>query len=550
MKQKTNGANLKIIANTYCLLIVVSLQFLTSGFTSALSQSTSEEIRPVFDESFNHWPVKTKSNGCVIINRDVTDFGPMKRLLRQLSSQRQVAVFASAEDSLAKELLKLADPKSTSTPKPDVSTLEKALKESDTVYISGHSISIEQVFEVRNQLTAFVEGGGNLIFDAKLGHLLGTNESPSDQSKRLDLLPDCLIECEFDGSPKSRQNLIERVTGKPRSVGIGIEENTCLILSGRQLFSIGSGSCTLALPKSANQPAAIQKLGLDASDGQTMRVDLTQWRRRSIDRSLAPFPSSQPRVPFVENGTLFIVGGGGTPRRLMSEMIDLAGGKEKAKLVYVPCSESIEVSARQGTVEMWKRMGAKNATFIHTKDRMQANADESFLQPLNEATMLWFGGGRQWNFADSYYGTKAHKLMKEVLHRGGVVGGSSAGASIQGRFLARATPIGNSNILAPGYERGGLGFLSGVAIDQHFSQRRRQKDMTKLIAKYPQLLGIGIDESTAIKVQKSMATVIGRGKVYFYDAAKPREEGQPDYEALAAGGVYDLAKRKIVKASE
>jgi len=199
---------------------------------------------------------------------------------------------------------------------------------------------------------------------------------------------------------------------------------------------------------------------------------------------------------------------------------------------------------------MWERMGVASATMLHTKDRNQANSDEEFLAPLRKATGLWFGGGRQWNFSDSYYGTEAHKLMKEVLHRGGVIGGSSAGASIQGRFLARATPIGNSNILAPGYERGGLGFLSGVAIDQHFSQRGRQKDMTGLVEKYPQMLGIGIDESTAIVVRKSRAEVVGSGKVFFYDRNKPVEKGKPDYTAIPDGGVYDLLKREVIETNK
>ena len=121
--------------------------------------------------------------------------------------------------------------------------------------------------------------------------------------------------------------------------------------------------------------------------------------------------------------------------------------------------------------------------------------------------------------------------MKDVLKRGGVIGGSSAGASIQANYRARATPIGNSKIMAFGYERGGLGFISGVAIDQHFSQRRRHKDMTQLVDTHPQLLGIGIDESTAIIVQKSKAKVVGRGKVHFYDrcllytSPSPRDRG-------------------------
>ena len=168
---------------------------------------------------------------------------------------------------------------------------------------------------------------------------------------------------------------------------------------------------------------------------------------------------------------------------------------------------------------------------------------------MKKATGVWFGGGRQWNFADSYYGTEAHQLMKDVLARGGVIGGSSAGASIQGGYLARANPVANFDIMAPGYERG-LGFLPGVAIDQHFTQRGRQKDMTQLADRYPQLLGIGIDESTAIRVQGSKAEVVGNGKVFFYDRRKPVVPGEKDYLALSKGQSLDLQKREVIEEDE
>ena len=168
-----------------------------------------------------------------------------------------------------------------------------------------------------------------------------------------------------------------------------------------------------------------------------------------------------------------------------------------------------------------------------------------FWNPLNDATGIWFGGGRQWNFSDSYYGTKAHKLMKDVLARGGVIGGSSAGASIQARYMCRANPVANFDIMAPGYERG-LGFIGGIAIDQHFSQRGRQKDMTQLVDRYPQLLGIGLDEGTAIIVKKSDATVVGKGKVHFYDRNQPVVPGKPDYLALEDGEAFNLEFRKVI----
>ena len=93
---------------------------------------------------------------------------------------------------------------------------------------------------------------------------------------------------------------------------------------------------------------------------------------------------------------------------------------------------------------------------------------------------------------------------------------------------------------------GGLGFISGVAIDQHFSQRGRQKDMTQLMSVHPQLLGIGLDERTAIEVQKSVATVIGSGRVFFYDTSREDSGDEPDYIALPAGSSYNLARREVI----
>src|ERR1700677_476868 len=156
-----------------------------------------------------------------------------------------------------------------------------------------------------------------------------------------------------------------------------------------------------------------------------------------------------------------------------------------------------------------------------------------------------FDGGRQWRFVDCYENTKALQLMFDVLKRGGVIAGSSAGATIQGEYLCRGGVFDNFDIRSEGYERG-LGFLKGVAIDQHFSQRKRQGDMTQLMKVYPQYLGIGLDEATAIVVKGHVAEVIGKGRAHFYDAGRKVEKGD-DFEALPAGGQYDLKERKVMK---
>jgi cyanophycinase len=191
-----------------------------------------------------------------------------------------------------------------------------------------------------------------------------------------------------------------------------------------------------------------------------------------------------------------------------------------------------------------RKAGAKNVKTLHTRDRREANKPE-FLKDLKEAKGVWFSGGRQWRFVDSYEGTEAERLFREVLKRGGVIGGSSAGASIQSEYMPRGHPLGNLVMMAEGYERG-FGFLPGTAIDQHFFARRRTQDMTKLMAACPQLLGIGIDEGTAIIVQGPIMEVVGKSKVGVYDRRKPLKPNEPDYEEVPAGAKYDLVRRQRI----
>jgi len=408
-----------------------------------------------------------------------------------------------------------------------------------------------KILKFGDGLRGVVRKRGCLMVSAPLAGLLGEqvliNDSPLVPVwPGMNLLPDSIL---MASDRDEREPLLSVVSGHPRSVGIQLEPDTMLIVSGRKVWVEGKGGATLMLAANERKPVRTRRIRQRASDRSypdKWMLDLTAWRRDAIDRSLEPFPALEPQAPSVPKGTLVIVGGGGTPRGLMAEMVKMAGGK-KAHMVYIPCSESETAPARSQLLREWQKMGVASATMIHTKDRDAANTDEVILAPLRRATGLWFGGGRQWNFSDSYYGTEAHRLMKEVLSkRGGVIGGSSAGASIQGRYLARATPVGNLQIMAPGYERGGLGFLSGVAIDQHFSQRKRHPDLQKLVETHPQLLGIGIDETTALIVRQSEAKVVGRGRVFFYDrAADPEEPLEP--VALEAGGRYDLVQRSVVE---
>lgn len=522
-------------------------------------------------QKFEQWPVELTIGGRIVVCCSNAPDENQKQILASIFDEKQSLILSSGQTKpkwlhkfffetdddkvLKEEERKAWTEKTLQLDAVDSDSLAGKLKDKKFLgLLSARPLTNEQYERLLScsiVIKKWVKEGGTLLVNGSVVPILGkkVGVNLSDGS---DLIPGTFIVNDLDN--KKRTEIGSVVKDQRPLVGIGLSSDAILVLSGRKVM-VPHGAAEFFLPEhnkylqSKNVkvvPRSGRRDGRSRTGKAVSLLDLTQWRRMALDRSLPQFPADFPKKPFVKNGTLVIVGGGGMPRGLIQEIVDLAGGNEKAKMVFVPCSERETVRPRQGMVRLWRQMGIKSAHQIHTKDRMKADTDKKFLEPLQNATGIWFGGGRQWNFSDSYYGTEAHRLMKKVLDRGGVIGGSSAGASIQGNYLARATPIGNVSIMAPGYERGGLGFLTGVAIDQHFSQRRRQKDMTSLVKRYPQLLGIGIDEATAIIVKKSKAKIVGRGRVFFYDSkSKINDEGK-DYVSLPKGSVYDLAKRKII----
>jgi cyanophycinase len=357
----------------------------------------------------------------------------------------------------------------------------------------------------------------------------------SERQRGLDLLPGTVIVPRFNDDHKA--SLLSFLSKSPRLVGLGIGAEAALLVKGREMRVLGDGSVTVCLAACSWRPARIVELKAGS------RSDFTMWRRAALARSEAPFPPAKAAVPEVPHGSLVIVGGGGVSSAILRKFIDLAGGPD-APIVLLPTAQPDPIPARYGEAMLLEKAGAKNVHILPKRDLKDVE-DPKNLELLRKAKGIWFGGGRQWRFVDAYEGTKAEPLFHDVLRRGGVIGGSSAGASIQAEYLARGSPLNNTDMMCEGYERG-LGFLPGVAVDQHFSARRRFADMTALMHTYPQLLGIGIDESTALVVQGHIGEVMGRGKVHFYDRRKPLAKDGPDYEAVQAGGRYDLKARKVL----
>lgn len=239
-------------------------------------------------------------------------------------------------------------------------------------------------------------------------------------------------------------------------------------------------------------------------------------------------------------GTLFVAGGGMRDPSLAQRFIDLAGGPD-ARIVVIPTAGEREKYTQDFEgVEGFRALGASNLVVLHTRDRNVADSEE-FVAVLRDAEAVWLSGGRQWRLADAYLGTATERALWDLLDRGGTIGGSSAGATIQGSYLVRGDT--RSNTILMGDHEAGFGFIANTAIDQHLLRRNRQFDLIEVIETFPDLLGIGIDENTAIVVRGDTFEVIGQGYVAIYDRHTAAGAGGGFY-FLAPGDRFDLAKRE------
>lgn len=272
------------------------------------------------------------------------------------------------------------------------------------------------------------------------------------------------------------------------------------------------------------------------------------WSPKSYSQSIKEVETHGP-----SRGTLLVIGGGASDI-FYEKFMELVGGAD-APIVVIPTavsSDSLTAEDLERFKESFTKLGFKQVTVLHTRDRDMADS-KAFVKPLTEAAGVWFSGGRQWRHADSYLDTRTHREFFKLLERGGVIAGSSAGATIQGSYLARGDT--KKNTIMMGDHEEGLGFITNVAIDQHLLARNRQFDMFEILENRPELLGIGLDEDTGIIVEGDQFTVFGTSYVAIYDGTRWSAErdttyklpaGSRDFYMLSEGNRYDLLQRKVI----
>jgi cyanophycinase len=255
-----------------------------------------------------------------------------------------------------------------------------------------------------------------------------------------------------------------------------------------------------------------------------------------------------------KHGALVVSGGAEKPGIILERFIALAGGPD-ALIIVIPTSGNAEnYDQSYDGLKRFRDASANNLYVLHTRSREIANSEE-FVKPLKTAKGVWFEGGSHWRHADAYLDTLVHKEILALLDRGGVVGGGSAGAHIQSDYMevSRNPKQEFSERKLPQSEwRRGLGLMKNVAIDVHVLARNRQFDLQGVIQAHPNMLGIGIDEDTAIVVQGDKFEVIGRSFVLIYDNQSQMNHDGPEtfrtvgglFYFMKPGDTYDLKTRQ------
>ncbi len=228
-------------------------------------------------------------------------------------------------------------------------------------------------------------------------------------------------------------------------------------------------------------------------------------------------------------GKLFIIGGAEDKTGdcvILRKFVELAGGAKAKIVVMTAATDHPEESAKE-IIEVFKRLGVKNGQAVDVSTRMDAE-DEKSLEKIKKATAVYFTGGDQLHITSLMGGTTLQQKMMERFAEGLLIAGTSAGAAMMGNSVildgdGETSPKFGAVEIAPGMD-----FIRGCIIDPHFAERGRYGRLLAAIAHYPQELGIGIDENTALIIKKKQLEVIGEGAVTIVDASGMTYTNMPD----------------------
>lgn len=270
---------------------------------------------------------------------------------------------------------------------------------------------------------------------------------------------------------------------------------------------------------------------------------------------------SRKKKPDVGQGTLVIVGGHEDKENecvILKEVADLLKG---GRLIISTVASEVPSEYFESYQKAFAKLGVKDLVEYYVSDRYESlNTDK--LRALDDAAGVYFTGGDQLRISSQIGDTPFELRMIEIFKNGGVIAGTSAGASAMAEVMLVKGTSGESYKIGDLHMAPGLGLMSNVIIDQHFAERGRIGRLLGAIALNPRILGIGIDEDTAIVVRDNSFYVIGSGAVYIVDGSGVNHsniaEAAPDsvlsifgvkLHVLSSGDHFDLKKRIPIQQS-
>ncbi|MBX7104755.1 MAG: cyanophycinase [Gemmataceae bacterium] len=257
---------------------------------------------------------------------------------------------------------------------------------------------------------------------------------------------------------------------------------------------------------------------------------------------LAVTLAAAPDAPPVK---LLAVGGGSDHPAVSRKAIDMGGGPGKCRMAILPFASERE-NAGERSAAFWREQGAAQVTVVDLKDRAKA------IETLNSSDMIWMPGGDQNRLMKALIGADLVGVIQSRMKAGAAVGGTSAGAAVlSGVMLTGEADLsvirGNQTVTAKG-----LDLWPGAIVDQHFVKRQRFQRLLSAVLDHPTLVGVGIDESTAVAVIGTSCEVIGASQAVVVDAREAKAPAAEAGKPRAATGVrvsvytpgmkFDLAK--------
>jgi cyanophycinase len=238
-------------------------------------------------------------------------------------------------------------------------------------------------------------------------------------------------------------------------------------------------------------------------------------------------------------GTLVIIGGHEEKEGACVILKEVAKYIHHGRLVIATIASEEPESYFEEYQRAFAELGIHELNHVYIGDRAESSDNEK-LKQLDDVHGVFFSGGDQLRISSQIGDTPFETRILEIYKNGGIIAGTSAGASVMGETMLIRGPSAESHRIGDIHMAPGLKLIKDVIIDQHFAERGRIGRLLGAVALNPRILGIGIDENTAIIVHDRKFKVLGAGAVYIVDGAGVSSSNIAEAEEKRTLSIFDV----------